>query len=198
MTKPMISNLETLVDESIRESIATKQALLTQSGNIARAAELLVDCYRNKGKSIFFGNGGSAADAQHLAAEFECRYMFDRDPLPSLALHANSSTVTAVSNDYSYNDLYARLLRAHAKPGDVAIAISTSGTSKNVLAAARLKNELGIKLIALTGENSGPLAEFADVCIAVPSKVTGRIQECHILVGHILCQWTEAAIFPRH
>ncbi|HPH64794.1 MAG TPA: SIS domain-containing protein [Kofleriaceae bacterium] len=190
-------NLETLVDESIRASIATKQALLTQSGNIARAAELLAECYRNKGKSIFFGNGGSAADAQHLAAEFECRFMFDRDPLPSLALHANSSTVTAVSNDYSYTDLYARLLRAHARPGDVAIAISTSGTSKNVLAAARLKHELGIKLIALTGENSGPLSEFADVCVAVPSKVTGRIQECHILVGHILCEWTEAAMFAR-
>lgn len=195
MNKPL--NIDTLVEESIRASIATKQALLGQSANIARAAELLADCYRNKGKTIFFGNGGSAADAQHLAAEFECRFMFDRDPLPSLALHTNTSTVTAVSNDYSYNDLYARLLRAHARPGDVAIAISTSGTSKNVLAAARLKHDLGIKLIALTGENSGPLSEYADVVVAVPSKVTGRIQECHILVGHILCEWTEAALFSR-
>lgn len=195
MNTPM--NIETLVEDSIRASIVTKQALLGQRATIAQAAQLLVDCYRNKGKTIFFGNGGSAADAQHLAAEFECRFMFDRDPLPSLALHTNTSTVTAVSNDYSYDDLYARLLRAHARPGDVAIAISTSGTSKNVLAAARLKHDLGIKLIALTGENSGQLSEYADVVIAVPSKITARIQECHILVGHILCEWTEAALFDR-
>jgi D-sedoheptulose 7-phosphate isomerase len=193
-----MSQLDSLVDESIRASIAVKQALLEQQRHhIARAAELMADCYRKGGKTIFFGNGGSAADAQHLAAEMECRYMFDRAPLASLALSTNTSAVTAISNDYSYNELFARLLRAHARPGDCAIALSTSGTSKNVLAAARLKAELGISLIALTGENSGPLAEFADVVVAVPSKVTGRVQECHILIGHILCEWTESQLFSR-
>src|SRR5439155_18819548 len=161
--------------------------LLTIMPQIAAAAELLVACYRAGGKAIFFGNGGSAADAQHLAAEMESRFAFDRAPLPALALNANSSTVTAVGNDYGYDQVFARPLRAHAKPGDVAVAISTSGTSKNVLAAACIASELGIKLIALTGAHSGPLAEFADVSIAVPSRTTARIQECHILVGHLLC-----------
>lgn len=183
------------IEQTIRDSIATKERLLTIMPQIAAAAELLVACYRAGGKAIFFGNGGSAADAQHLAAEMESRFAFDRAPLPALALNANSSTVTAVGNDYGYDHVFARPLRAHAKPGDVAVAISTSGTSKNVLAAARIASELGLKLIALTGENSGPLAEFADVSIAVPSRTTARIQECHILVGHLLCGLIETALF---
>ncbi|HVV83094.1 MAG TPA: SIS domain-containing protein [Kofleriaceae bacterium] len=182
---------------AIRNSLQVKQHLLELSPEIGRAAELMAACYRGGGKAIFFGNGGSAADAQHLAAELECRYGFDRAPLPALALHANTSTVTAISNDYAYEQLFARLLRAHARPGDVAIALSTSGTSANVVAAARLKAELGVSLIALTGAGGGKLGELADVLVAVPSTVTARIQECHILVGHILCEWTEAALFAR-
>jgi D-sedoheptulose 7-phosphate isomerase len=193
----MSEPLSTYIEQSIRDSIATKQTLLDLQPQIAAAAQLLVDCYKKGGKSIFFGNGGSAADAQHFAAEFESRFAFDRPPLPSLALHANTSTVTAVGNDYGYDQLFARTLRAHAKPGDVAIAISTSGTSKNVMAAARIVKELDIRLIALTGENKGPLGEFADVSIAVPSKITARIQECHGLVGHMLCGWVELAMFEK-
>ncbi len=190
-----MTSLPEFIERSIRDSVETKQRVRELAPQIAQAAELLVDCYRGGGKAIFFGNGGSAADAQHLAAELECRYAFDRRPLPALALHANTSTVTAVSNDYAYEDLFARLLRAHVRPGDVAIAITTSGTSKNVLAAARLREELDFRLIGLTGENGAPLAQWADVVIAVPSRVTARIQECHILVGHMLCEWLERALF---
>lgn len=192
-----MTTLPDFIDSSIRDSIDTKQRLRELGPQIAAAAELLIECYRHGGKAIFFGNGGSAADAQHLAAELECRYAFDRKPLAALALHTNTSTVTAVSNDYAYEDLFARLLRAHARPGDVAVALTTSGTSKNVLAAARLREELGIKVIGLTGENGAPLGQHADVLIAVPSRVTARIQESHILVGHMLCEWLEQALFER-
>jgi len=129
--------IEKLLNDSVAASIALKQKVLaTLAPQIGVAAKLLVAAYRQGNKAIFFGNGGSAADAQHLAAELECRFAFDRRPLPALALHANTSAATAISNDYSYEQLYARLLTAHARPGDVAVAISTSGTSKNVVAAA--------------------------------------------------------------
>lgn len=188
--------LEKLFRESIEGSIAVKRRVLeTALPAVEAAAELLVGAYRTDHKAIFFGNGGSASDAQHLAAEMEGRFGFDRRPLPALALHANVSTLTAIANDYSYEQVFARLLTAHARPGDVAIAISTSGTSKNVVAAARLKHELGIKLVALTGENGAALAPFADVVIAVPSRETARIQESHILIGHILCDYVERSLF---
>jgi D-sedoheptulose 7-phosphate isomerase len=188
--------LEKLFRESVEGSIAVKRRVLeTALPSVKAAAELLVNAYRTDHKAIFFGNGGSASDAQHLAAEMEGRFAFDRRPLPALALHANVSTLTAIANDYSYEQVFARLLTAHARPGDVAIAISTSGTSKNVVAAARLKQELGIKLIALTGENVAGIAPFADVVIAVPSRETARIQESHILIGHILCDYVERSLF---
>ena len=191
----MGSDLVQHIEATIRDSIATKERVLVLAPQIAAAAELLVACYRSGGKAIFFGNGGSAADAQHLAAEMESRFAFDRAPLAALALHANSSTVTAIGNDYGYEDVFSRPLRAHARRGDVAVAISTSGTSRNVLAAARIKHELGIRLIALTGENTGPLGAYADVVIGVPSRSTARIQESHILIGHLLCGWIEHALF---
>jgi D-sedoheptulose 7-phosphate isomerase len=187
---------EKLFRESIEGSIALKRRVLEMAlPAVKAAAELLVGAYRADRKAIFFGNGGSASDAQHLAAEMEGRFAFDRRPLPALALHANVSTLTAIANDYSYEQVYARLLTAHARPGDIAIAISTSGTSKNVLAAARLKQALGIKLVALTGENGAALAPFADVVIAVPSRETARVQESHILIGHILCDYVERSLF---
>jgi D-sedoheptulose 7-phosphate isomerase len=188
--------LEKLFRESFEASIALKRRVLeTALPAVRSAAELLVDAYRREHKVLFFGNGGSAADAQHLAAEMEGRFGFDRRPLPALALHANVSTLTAIANDYSYEQVFARLLTAHARPGDVAVAITTSGASKNVLAAARLKEELGIKLVALTGENGAALAPFADVVISVPSRDTARIQESHILIGHVLCEFVERSLF---
>jgi len=188
--------LEKMFRESFEASIALKRRLLeTALPAVRTAAEILVNAYRSDRKVIFFGNGGSAADAQHLAAEMEGRFGFDRRPLPALALHANVSTLTAIANDYSYEQVFSRLLTAHARPGDVAVAITTSGASKNVLAAARLKQDLGIKLVALTGENGAALAPFADVVIAVPSRDTARIQESHILIGHILCEFVERSLF---
>jgi D-sedoheptulose 7-phosphate isomerase len=188
--------LEKLFRESFEASIALKRRVLETALPAVRiAAELLVDAYCSDHKVLFFGNGGSAADAQHLAAEMEGRFGFDRRPLPALALHANVSTLTAIANDYSYEQVFARLLVAHARPGDVAVAITTSGASKNVVAAARLKQELGIKLVALTGENGAALAPFADVVISVPSRDTARIQECHILIGHVLCEFVERSLF---
>jgi D-sedoheptulose 7-phosphate isomerase len=191
-----LTTFDKLLDDSIAASILLKQKVLeTLKPQIRAAAELLAQAYANGNQAIFFGNGGSAADAQHLAAEMECRFAFDRPPLPALALHANTSTLTAVSNDYQYEQVFARLLMAHARPGDVAVAITTSGTSKNVVAAARLRDHLKIKLIALTGENSAVLAPFADCVIAVPSRDTPRIQEAHITIGHVLCQWVEYSVF---
>jgi D-sedoheptulose 7-phosphate isomerase len=190
-------DLHSHIDRSIRESIATKHKLLDLAPSIGAAAKLLAKCYQTGNKALFFGNGGSAADAQHLAAELESRFAFDRAPLAALALHANTSTLTAVANDYAYDEVFARLLRAHARPGDVAVALSTSGTSRNVIAAATVGRELGIGVVALTGEHSATLAEHANVVIAVPSRVTGRIQECHILIGHILCEWIERAVFLK-
>jgi len=183
------------VTAAIAESIAVKESLRGLVPDIVRAADLLVDAFRRGGKAIFFGNGGSAADAQHLAAELEGRFAFDRPPLPALALHANASTLTAVDNDYGYEGVFARLLRAHARPEDVAVAITTSGTSRNVLAAAEVKREIPFRLVALTGANGAPLARLADVVIAVPSRSTPRVQEAHILIGHVLCEWVERSMF---
>jgi D-sedoheptulose 7-phosphate isomerase len=191
-----MTNFDDLLGDSIAASIRLKKKVLdTLRPQLRTAADLLAEAYANGNQAIFFGNGGSAADAQHMAAEMESRFAFDRAPLPALALHANTSTLTAVANDYQYEQVFARLLAAHARPGDVAVAITTSGTSKNVLAAARLKAQLKIKLIALTGENGAPLAPYADVVIAVPSRDTPRIQEVHITIGHVLCQWVERAMF---
>lgn len=185
-----------LAVSSAEASIAAKRALISEMmPALEKAAALLVDAYRAGRKAIFFGNGGSAADAQHMAAEMEGRFAFDRKPLPALALHANVSTLTAVGNDYGYEQVFSRTLRAHAAPGDVAVAITTSGTSKNVVAAARLKDELGIKVIAFTGANGAALAPHADAVIAVPSKETPRIQEAHIFAGHLLCEWVEQQLF---
>ncbi|NOZ01948.1 MAG: SIS domain-containing protein [Deltaproteobacteria bacterium] len=184
-----------LIESTWRESLDVKKSLRPLFPDIARAAELLVECYKKGGKALFFGNGGSAADAQHFAAELECHFRFDRPPLPAMALHANTSTLSAISNDYAFDDIFARLLEAHARPGDVAVAISTSGHSANVLRAAALKTKLDIGLIALTGADAEALAPFADVVLAVPSKVTARVQEAHELIGHILCDWVERKLF---
>ena len=194
MTEPA-PDAAAFVAAAIADSIAVKQSLPALIPDIVRAADLLIDAYRRGGKAIFFGNGGSAADAQHLAAELEHRFALERRPLPALALHANASTVTAVANDSDYGELFARLLRAHARPEDVAVAITTSGTSRNVLAAAEVKREIPFRLVALTGQNSAPLARLADVVVAVPSRSTPRVQEAHILVGHILCEWVERRLF---
>ncbi len=158
------------------------------------AADALLLAFRTGHKALFFGNGGSAADAQHLAAEFLGRYLRDRTPLPALALHANTSALTAIANDYGYEHVFSRQLQALAAPGDVAIGISTSGNSPSVVEALICARQLGLHTIGLTGSSGGRLRGLVDTLIAVPSEETPRIQECHILVGHALCDEVEQGI----
>lgn len=149
-------------------------------------------------KLLFFGNGGSAADAQHLAAELSGRFYFDRPPLASEALHCNTSYLTAVGNDYGIDYVYSRLLQANGKQGDVVIGLSTSGNSDNIIQAFQTANEMHITAIAITGKEGGKLKNYADLLLNVPSNDTPRIQESHILIGHIICEYIEKNIFPTH
>jgi D-sedoheptulose 7-phosphate isomerase len=142
------------------------------------------------------GNGGSAADAQHIAAELSGRFYRDRKPLDAEAMHVNTSYLTAVSNDYSFDDIYARKLEASGRQGDLLIGISTSGNSENVVRALQLAKDKGVFTIAFTGKSGGKMADMADLLIAIPSEDTPRIQEAHILAGHILCQNVEEDLFP--
>ena len=152
---------------------------------------------KNEGKIHFCGNGGSASDAQHLAAELSCRFYYDRPPLNAEALHVNSSYMTAVSNDYSYEDVFSRMLECSARRGDVLVGISTSGNSANVMKAIEVAKRKGVKVIGFTGETGGKMAQECDVLLNVPSKCTPRIQEAHIMIGHILCELIEAQMFPK-
>jgi D-sedoheptulose 7-phosphate isomerase len=184
----------------IKESIGVKELILSDEkliSNIEKAAQIIVDCYRNKGKVLFCGNGGSAADAQHLAAELSGRFYYDRPALEAEALHVNTSYLTAVGNDYSFDQIYSRILSASGKTGDVLVGISTSGNSKNVLEAQKVAKQKGMKIISLTGESGGEMKNSTDCLINVPSKLTSRIQESHILIGHIICQIVEEELFPQ-
>jgi D-sedoheptulose 7-phosphate isomerase len=158
------------------------------------AADALVAAYARGRKAIFFGNGGSAADAQHMAAEMVGRYLMERRALPALALNANSSIVTAIGNDYGYEYVFSRQMEALAAPGDVAVAISTSGNSQSVIEAVIRARHLNVYTIALTGKTGGKLNGLVDTLIAVPTDETPRIQECHILIGHALCDAVEQSI----
>jgi D-sedoheptulose 7-phosphate isomerase len=164
---------------------------------LTKAADALTTAYLTGHKAIFFGNGGSAADAQHLAAEFLGRYLRERAPLPALALNTNTSAVTAIGNDYGYEQTFARQLQALSSSGDVAVGISTSGKSRNVVEALVRARELGLFTIALTGASGGQMRALVDVLIDVPSDETPRIQECHILAGHAICDAVEGAIVAR-
>jgi D-sedoheptulose 7-phosphate isomerase len=184
-----------ILRKNIESSVAVHSRLIEQClPAMAVAANALVSAYRNGRKALFFGNGGSAADAQHLAAEFLGRYLRERRPMPALALHSNSSAVTAIANDYGYEQVFARQLQALAVAGDVAVGISTSGNSQSVLEALAMARKLGVYTIGLTGAAGGRMRELVDVLIAAPSNETPRIQECHILIGHALCDAVEQAV----
>jgi len=186
------------ISKSIEESVAAKQAILNDQaflGRIETAAATITESLRNGGKIHFCGNGGSAADAQHLAAELSGRFYFDRPPLNAEALHCNTSYLTAVGNDYGYDLIFSRLLRGSAKAGDVIVGISTSGNSKNILNAFEVAKELGVKIVAMTGETGGKMKDSADILLNVPSTDTPRIQESHIMIGHIICELVETAMF---
>lgn len=188
------------MERRIQESIALKQALIADRQimeGMERAVNQMVSCFENGGKILFCGNGGSAADAQHLAAEFSGRFYHDRDPLPAEALHANSSYLTAVANDYGYDQVYRRLVRATGRPGDILVGLSTSGHSANIVLAMEQARELGVFTLAMTGQGGGKMKDFADLLLAVPSTDTPRIQEAHMLLGHILCEAVESWIFKK-
>jgi len=187
--------VRSIISRNMAQSIEVHNQLLDSClASATSAAEALVLSYSRGGKAFFFGNGGSAADAQHLAAEFVGRFLAERDPLPAIALNANSSAVTAIANDYGYEMVFARQLQALAAPGDVAVAISTSGNSQNVIEAVLLARRIGLLTVGLTGASGGRLRELVDVLIAVPSDDTPRIQECHILIGHALCDVVEREV----
>ncbi len=171
--------------------------LASQLPALESAAELAEGCLRAGGKILIFGNGGSAADAQHFAAELEGRFEMDRAALPAVALTVNTSTLTAVSNDYGFESIFRRQIEALARPGDLTIAISTSGTSRNVVAAARKARELGCRVVGMTGEGGGDLAALCDALIAVPSRTVSRIQEMHELCLHGLAAWLERRMCNR-
>lgn len=162
---------------------------------IARGIDLMTACFRNGGRVYFCGNGGSAADAQHLAAEFSGRFYFDRPVLPADALHCNTSYLTAVGNDYGYEQVFARLISGLGRKGDILVGLSTSGNSANILRAFEVCREKGVTTIAMTGASGGRMKELADLLINIPATDTPRIQEAHITVGHILCERVEDNIF---
>jgi len=191
-------DFEQRVSDSIQASIAVKRRLLSDAGlvlNVARVSEVLVNALEEGNKVLLFGNGGSAADAQHIAAEFVGRFAFNRRALPALALSVNTSCVTAIGNDYGFDLVFSRQVEALGRPGDVAIGISTSGNSPNVVGAVTVAREIGLQTVALTGCTGGKLRNAASYCISVPSNDTPRIQECHILIGHIISELVEQAIF---
>lgn len=186
------------INEIINTSIEVKSQIVNDPAFLAKiekAISVITEAFQ-KGNSVYFaGNGGSAADAQHLAAEFSGRFYKDRKALPSEALHCNTSYLTAVANDYSYDVIYSRLLEGLAKPGDVLIGISTSGNSGNIVKAFEKCKELNVNTIGFTGSNGGKMKELSDLLLNVPSNDTPRIQESHILIGHIICELVEKNLF---
>jgi D-sedoheptulose 7-phosphate isomerase len=184
-----------MIEECVRESIRVKERLLEQADKIAEMARIVGDCISGGGKVIFFGNGGSAADAQHLAAELSGRFCLDRPALPALSLSTNSSTLTAISNDYGFEHVFSRQLPGVGSRGDVVIAISTSGNSPNVIEATRLAKQSGMITFGWTGRDGGELAKMVDFALQIDAQASSRIQEAHILAGHILCEIVEQRLF---
>ena len=196
-----LSQFERRARHSIEASIAAKRSLLRNSqilSGLSQLAASLIHAFEHGNKVLLFGNGGSATDAQHIAAEFVGRFAFDRPALPALSLATNLSAVTAIANDHGFRRVFSRQIEAFGRPGDVAIAISTSGNSPNVLHAVALARKIRMHTAALTGRSGGKLKSIVDVCLCVPSDDTPRIQECHILLGHILSEIVEQELFaPR-
>lgn len=188
------------IKEIIKDSIATKQDLLENESiinEIQKTTDSIISCFKADNKVLFCGNGGSAADAQHLAAEFSGRFYFDRAPLNSEALHVNTSYLTAVGNDYSFEEVYARIVEAKGRKGDILVALSTSGNSKNIIKALEKARQQNMITIGFSGETGGKMKELCDFIILVPSTDIPRIQECHIMVGHIICELVEKALFEE-
>ena len=187
-----------LIKRNIYDSIATKQELLKDETTIKTVVDIancIIKAFQNGNKLLFCGNGGSAADAQHLAAEFSGRYYLDRAPLYAEALHTDTSFMTAVANDFSFDEVYARLIEGIAKNGDVLIGLSTSGNSNNIIKALIEAQKRNITTIGFTGKNDGKMNKYCDILLVVPSTDTPRIQECHLMLGHAICELVEKKLF---
>jgi D-sedoheptulose 7-phosphate isomerase len=192
--------MQAKIKKQIRDSIDLKQLLLESPPvltEIEKAAATVLSAFRNNRKVLLAGNGGSAADAQHIAAEFINRFCFDRPGLPSIALTTDTSVLTSIGNDYGFNKVFARQISAMGNSGDVFIGISTSGNSGNIVEALKTCREAGISTIGFTCSSGGLMKDFCDICIAVPSNDTPRIQEVHILIGHIICGIVEDELFGQ-
>ena len=186
-----------IVQENMRSHTEVCGRMSALSDAIVDAAQIIIASLRNGGRVFFCGNGGSAADAQHLAAEFSGRYLIDRAPLDAIALHCNTSALTAIANDYDYYDIFSRQIRAHGRAGDALVAISTGGESKNIVKAVQKAREIGIHTIVFTGAAPSTLGQIAETALQVPTKEKPRVQEMHILIGHTICELVEKALFPQ-
>lgn len=193
-----MEEMNKIVDRSFLESIQVKQRCRELNReSLIRAATMIVDAFNNENKLMIFGNGGSAADAQHIAAEFVNRFMIERPPLPALALTTDTSIITSVSNDYTFDDIFSKQVKALGIEGDVAWGLSTSGTSANVLEALAVARNRGLRTIGMTGSDSAKMADVAQVLLAVEAKDTPRIQECHITMAHVICELVDYQLFQR-
>ncbi len=190
--------MEETILRCFKESSEVKDRFLKENlSKLIDAIKLIVQAFEKGNKLFFFGNGGSAADAQHLAAEFVNRYLMERPPLPAIALTTDTSILTSVSNDFAFNEIFSKQLKALGKKGDIAVGLSTSGNSPNVIRAIETAKEMGMKTVAFTGMDGGKLFKKADIALLVPSSSTPRIQETHILIGHILCEMVENRLFLK-
>ena len=188
--------MENIILKRFKESGEVKNRFLKENlPRIVEVIKLVAQGFEGGSKLFLFGNGGSAADAQHIAAEFVNRFIIDRPPLPAIALTTDTSILTSISNDVAFNEVFSKQLKALGKEGDIAIGISTSGNSPNILKAFEVAKEIGIKTVAFTGNEGGGIAKVADISLIVPSSSTPRIQETHILMGHILCEMVEHQLF---
>ena len=186
------------IAQAFRESADLKLRFIRQNADLMiQAVRMIVQAFKSGNKLLLFGNGGSAADAQHLAAEFVNRFLIERPPLPAISLTTDTSVLTSISNDYGYADSFSKQVKALGKEGDVAIGISTSGAAANVIKAVKVAREMGLKTIGLTGNGGGELAKSVDLAIVVDSQATPRIQELHITIGHVLCEMVDRMLFQH-
>lgn len=195
-----MENLNLYIKEHFKDSISVKEQILNNDNllELVKKASLeVIKAYKNGNKTLLAGNGGSAADAQHIAGEFVSRFYFDRPGIASIALSTDTSILTAIGNDYGYENLFSRQVQAQGNKGDIFIGISTSGNSKNIIKALEVCKEKGIFSIGLSGESGGAMNELCDICIKVPSSCTPRIQESHIVIGHIICAIVEEELFGK-
>ncbi|PZT47483.1 MULTISPECIES: D-sedoheptulose 7-phosphate isomerase [Campylobacterales] len=195
-----MENLNLYIKEHFKDSISVKEQILNDDNLvelIKKASLEVIKAYKNGNKTLLAGNGGSAADAQHIAGEFVSRFYFDRPGIASIALSTDTSILTAIGNDYGYENLFSRQVQAQGNKGDIFIGISTSGNSKNIIKALEVCKEKGIFSIGLSGESGGAMNELCDICIKVPSSCTPRIQESHIVIGHIICAIVEEELFGK-